>query len=182
VWAAANGHDIVRLDGLTGQPKQTINLGDGPLFELRDAGFLAVDGSTAWLTVPVLGKPNANHELWRIDVRTGGVQSRTPITRDPLLPLVAFDHVWLPLAYDRQVWRIDHGDGEIVKEGFGDAPLFVTNGAGSIWAATESGVSEIDPATMTVRREIELVNRTHGLGPMAITYVDGTVWVAIETH
>ncbi len=175
VWAAANGHDLVRLDGATGKVEQTLRLADETLFRLRDAGFFTVDGGTAWMTVPVVGT-NKPQTLWRIDLATGETSERHPIGRDPLTPLVAEGAVWVPVLAESGLTRLDLASGTLINVNVRDLPLWVASGAGSIWVALERShtVSRLSPAGETLA-EIRVDS-----APRGVAFGGGSIWVATE--
>lgn len=49
-----------------------------------------------------------------------------------------------------------------------------------MWVATEGGLSEIDPSSDSVVREIPLVDVTRSAGGTDVGYLDDVVWVSIE--
>jgi hypothetical protein len=220
IWAAANERFLVRVDGISGKVESTTRLADERLFRLRDAGFLAVAGHDAWMTIPVVGHASAPQTLWRIDIATGAVHGRYPLGRDPLTPIVAHGAVWVPVLGSSGLLRVDVATGALTEIDLEDLPLSVAEGAGSIWvalersrtvarldpsdghtvarirvdtpprgiafggdrvwAATEGGMSEIDPSSNAVVREFRLVEARRNLGGSDLEYLDGTVWVSIE--
>ncbi|HTK45243.1 MAG TPA: hypothetical protein VL749_07815 [Patescibacteria group bacterium] len=175
VWVAANDHDLVRLDGTSGTLEQTLRLADETLFRLRDAGFFTVDGSTAWMTVPVVGT-NKPQSLWRIDLATGETSERYPIGRDPLTPLVAEGAVWVPVLAENGLTRLDLASGTVTSVNVRDLPLWVASGAGSIWVALERShtVSRLSP-TGAPLAQIKVDS-----APRGITFGGGSIWVATE--
>lgn len=90
--------------------------------------------------------------------------------------------IWAVREFSGSMVRLAPTDGSIVAEiKLGWRGRGVAVGGGSVWAATEGGVTEIDPGTNLVKRVIPLMDQVlHGLGPSALTYLDGMVWVAVE--
>jgi virginiamycin B lyase len=221
LWVTHAGRFLTRVDGATGLEEHTVTLADEPIFGLRDAGFLAVSDGVAWITVPVLGRAIEPQTLWRVDTETGQILGTYPLAHDPLTPIVSDGVVWVPILGSNGVLRLDPASGDRLTTKFGEIPVFVASGEGSIWvvlefgarvmrlappdgsvlaeikigsrgrgiavggsavwAATEAGITELDPATNTVRRMIALVEpEQHGQGPSAIAWFADIVWVPIE--
>ena len=177
VWVAHDGNVVSRLDGETGRQEASLVVGSKRLFELRDAGFLAVGPKSVWLTAPQLDDSSAPHSLWRLDPETGRVLKRLPLGSDALPPLIDDRYLWIIAMGEMSVTRIDQRSGKAVAVPGGPLPLALATGAGSLWLGDESGeVRRIDPNTLKVTAIIETYERLRGTG-----FGAGMLWVTFET-
>jgi hypothetical protein len=175
VWVAHAARFLSRIDGRTGDVEKSLTLADEPLFALRNAGFLAVEGATVWLTVPVLGHILAPHELWEVDAASGARMATYTIGRDPLWPTVTEDAVWVPVLGG--VSRLDLVTREVVELDDLGFPAGLDIAADAVWVAVERRlrVLRLDPLDGTVIAEIQLDAR-----PRGITVGRGSVWTTTE--
>jgi DNA-binding beta-propeller fold protein YncE len=177
VWVAHDDNVVSRLDGETGRTEVSHVVGSKPLFELREAGFLAVGPGSVWLTVPRLDDSGAPHSLWRLDPETGNVLRRLRLGSDVLPPLIDDRYLWIIAMGESSVTRIDQRSGQMAAAPAGPLPLALAAGAGSLWLGDESGeVSRIDPDTLKVTATIETYERLRGAG-----FAAGRLWVTTET-
>jgi sugar lactone lactonase YvrE len=176
LWIAVDGNRIARIDGATGAVEQTLRVARRKLFELGDAGFIAVVGDSVWLTVPKLGT-EAPHALWRIDADTGTVREKHKIGVNPTPPLVVGRELWF-VTLDRGLVRYDTASGRYEAIPAGDRPWAYTRGAGSVWVGHElpGQVRRINPETGRTIATIDTDPKVRGLG-----FGGGFVWVATET-
>lgn len=177
LWVAFDERFLVRLDGVTGTEEASITLADKRIFRLRDAGFLAVADGTAWMTVPVVGRPSEPHTLWRIDTGSGEVTERYPIGRDPLTPLVADGAVWVPILRGNEILRLDVATGDQSTIEIGDIPGWVTAGAESIWVACERShrVARFSASDGQELARVDVGSPTRG-----VAVGGGSAWAATE--
>jgi DNA-binding beta-propeller fold protein YncE len=176
VWAAVDGRRIVKVEAETGEEKRALQVAGRKLFELGDAGFLAVDGDVIWLTVPKLGRRLADQSLWQIDPTTGEQRDVIDIGSDPLPPLLAGRHIWI-VTFSRGLSRIDKVTHEEQSVEVGARPWGLAAGSGSLWVGDErGGVWLVDPVTA---KSTALIPTSEGVRGVAVG--GGRVWAATET-
>ena len=85
--------------------------------------------------------------------------------------------IWVAIAGDDSITRIDPGSYAVTTIPVGAGPTSVAVGAGAVWVAnTAAGtVSRIDPAMRKVIATIELGN-----SPTGIVVAAGSVWVTVQ--
>ena len=177
VWVAHDDNMVSRLDGATGRKEASVVVGSNPLFEPRNAGFLAVGPDSVWLTVPQLGDPTAPHSLWSLNPETGNVLRRLPLGSDVLPPLIDGRYLWIIAMGEMTATRIDQRSGDATAVPAGPLPLALAAGAGSLWLGHESGeVRQVEPDTLKVTATIETHERLRGT-----SFGAGMLWVATET-
>jgi streptogramin lyase len=176
LWVARDGNVLARLDGTNGEEEMALRLSDEPLFALRDAGFIAIAGGSAWLTVP---PPDARftQELWKIDPHSGDVLARVPLGPDPVPPFVDGDYLWVVTAGDQSLTRIDIASLEAVPVEVERFPWTLAAGDGSMWIGHHvfPKVRRFDPDTLEVTADIALE-----ADPRGLAFGDGRLWVATE--
>lgn len=177
VWAAVADRRLVRLRGSTGEESASFELAKEPLFRLRDAGFLAVDGDTAWVTIPVLGQSSAPQSLWRVDLADGSLVSRHDIGRDPLTPIVAFGGVWVPTRGARDLVRVDAVTGERSVTTLEDDPAVIAAGADSLWVGLGRSKAVL---RLTPDADQEVARVAVGSEIRGVTFAQDLLWVATE--
>ena len=176
IWAAFDGRRIVRLDGATGAPERSFKITNRKIFELGDAGFLAINGDDIWLTVPKLGRRLADQTLWRLDASTGERFKTIPIGSDPLPPLIDGRHIWI-VTLNRGFSRIDQISERERLVTVGSQPRGIAAGSGSIWVGDEEGgVWRVDATTA---RATALVPTSNGIRGLAVG--GGRVWAATDS-
>jgi streptogramin lyase len=164
---ASAPQELWRIDAVAGTVRSRYPLPRDPLTPIVAHGAV-------W--VPVLGSSG----LVRLDLAT---DERTDIHLGdlPLSVAAGPDSIWVALERSRSVMRLDPGDGDVVAEIMVDTPpRGVAFGDDRVWIATEGGLSEIDPTTGAVKRELRLVERTRGAGGTDVAFLDGQVWLSIE--
>jgi DNA-binding beta-propeller fold protein YncE len=178
VWVTHDGNTLSRLDGATGQTVSSFRLASEPLFELRDAGFLAISGGYAWLTVPDLDDSQAPQSLWRVDTRTGDVLEKIPIGGNPSPPLVDGRFAWIASLVNADLTRVDLRTGRSVRLNSVTYAYALTAGAGSVWIGTAipGDVVRIDPASRNILARIDADGDVRGMG-----YGGGRVWATTES-
>lgn len=177
IWVAANANTLVRLDGATGKREEVLDLGNKPLFQLRDAGFLTVAAGSIWLTIPTLGNNSADQTLWRINPQTGAVSARAPLLANPVSLASDVRYVWVANIDGGKVTRIDVTTNAAKNVDASIGPAAVTTGAGSLWVTHYvPEVWRIDPDTTRAQAKIHLdAGTTRG-----IAFGGGRVWVSTE--
>jgi streptogramin lyase len=176
LWVAADGHDLVRLDGATGEEEVRLSLASERLFRLRDAGFLAIAEGAIWLTIPVLGIGSAPQHLWRVDPTTGVVSAKIPIDRDPLTP-VAFGGAIFVVSLPGNVLRVDPATNTTSTAAVGDVSACLVGAEGSLWVGHDFSrdVWRLDPVTLRQEARIVIGEPVRG-----IAYGAGRVWATTE--
>lgn len=156
-----------RIDPDTGRVVATYRLGPDPLPPLLDGPYvwsISFDG------------------LSRIDVRSGKTRLVVPSggPGGPWGVAAGGGSIWMGQQYG-EVWRIDPASGRPEAKVPVDGPVRgVAFGGKSVWVTTETSLLSIDPATNRLSRTIRLTNAVTDLGPIAVEYLDGSVWVSVE--
>jgi DNA-binding beta-propeller fold protein YncE len=173
VWVTHGGSTLSRLDGATGNIISSFRLADRPLFELRDAGFLAARGGSVWVTIPDLDAAQAPQRLWRIDATTGAVLDRSLIGGNPGPPAVDGRYAWIPSLINMDLERIDLGTGHRVTVRGLTKPYAVATGGGSTWVGSNvpAEVERVDPDSTEVLARVPVDEGVRG-----IAYAAGAVW------
>jgi streptogramin lyase len=158
--------ELWRVDPDSGEVEDRIAIGHEPVFPVF------VDGAI-WL-VSML-----EERLQRVDAATGRLtEARTHDA--PLAVAVGAGDVWVTTTAG--IDRIDARTGALIDTL--DVPDELARGvfvrSGTIWVATEVSVLGLDPGNGDVTHEVTLVERTSDEGPFAMTWADGSLWVAIE--
>ena len=176
VWAAnANNRTVAKLDPSTGRILMRVA-------GLASAGIAAGYGAV-WVPEP------KEDLVVRLDIRTGRVEARIPVSGGPKRVAVGEGGVWVvTTGVHSGVWRIDPKNNETVAV----IPVQpkarrVTTGVGFVWVtsgrdeaekARRRGVlSKIDPRTNEIVSSIEL-----GFRPDGVAVENGLVWVAIAPN
>lgn len=177
VWVAHAGRFVSRLDGTTGRVTSTVAVADAPIFALRNAGFIAVAGGRAWLTVPMAGQSLEAHEVWEVDLATGDVLEGRQVGRDPLWPILHDGALWVPVPRSEQIVRLDLRSRQLAEFSVSGSPAGFAFGSGSAWVAVEGGrrVFRLSPTDGAILAEIALDARGRG-----ITTGGGSIWATTE--
>lgn len=179
VWLAVDGSTLQQVDGVTGDAQGSFELGDRPLFELRDAGFLAVTGRDVWITIPDLNRADAPQELWRVDRSTGVVRATMRIGPNPFPFLADGRYVWIIQTTPASGWltRIDPRTGRALDVETGSLPIGLAVGGGTLWIGDvgEQNVRRIDPRTGETVATIPI-----GAEPRGIGFAEGAAWISTE--
>jgi streptogramin lyase len=178
IWVAANGHALVRLDGVTGEREHVLRLAGKKLFELRDAGFLTVAAGSIWLTIPVLGQPRADQTLWRVDPQTGGIEARAPLGANPVSLAADHRYVWVANIDGDTVTRVDVRTNQAKQVETSVGPAAVATCAGSLWLTHYvPEVWRIEPTTAWAQEKIHLEKPT----TRGIACGGEHIWVSTES-
>lgn len=161
-------HSLWEVDLATGATVERYEVG-------REPGWPVVGEGAVWL--PVMG----SRDVARLDLVTRELD-RIDGGAAPVGVALGDGSAWIVDERPPTLVRVEPVDGNVVAEVELDAPARgIVVGGGSIWTTTEAGLTEVDPATTTVRRAIRLVDPVRrGSGPTDAAYLDGIVWVAIE--
>jgi len=138
------------------------------------ADFIAVDGSTVWLT------NRGRVEHWSLSGKIADV----PMPHPCGAMAVAYGALWVADCHDATLDRIDLRTARlsaVIRTGIAN-PRGETNvvvGAGSIWIASDpsGAISRIDPATNTVVARIPVDASAYYLA-----FGLGALWAASPTH
>jgi len=151
---------------------------------MRVAG-LAGAGIGAGYGAVWVPEPRKDHVV-RLNIRTGRVEARIPVSGSPRRVTVGEGGVWvITTGVHSGIWRIDPHSNETVavipvpqkarRVATGDGFVWVTSGRDDEEGLRHPGVlSKIDPRSNTLVATIEL-----GLRPDGVAVTNGFVWVAI---
>jgi DNA-binding beta-propeller fold protein YncE len=159
--------ELWRIDPAMGNVLATYTLGPDPLPPVLDGPYvwsISFDG------------------LSRIDLRSGKTRLVVPSggPGGPWGVAAGGASIWMG-QQDGEVWRLDPATGRPEAKVPVDGPVRgVAFGGGFVWVTTEASLLSIDPGTNEVARTIPLTNPEHDLGPIAVAYLDGSVWVSVE--
>jgi streptogramin lyase len=156
-----------RIDPQTGAVKARAPLLANPV-------SLAADARYVWVANIDGGK------VTRVEVTTNTAKN-VAASIGPAGVATGAGSLWVS-HYVPEVWRIDPDTTRVQAKIHLDAGTTrgISFGAGRVWVTTESGVVALDPATNAVVQTIELIEPKREVGPTAIAYLDGDLWVSIE--
>jgi streptogramin lyase len=156
-----------RIDPQTGAVKARAPLLANPV-------SLAADARYVWVANIDGGK------VTRVEVATNTAKN-VSASIGPAGVATGAGSLWVS-HYVPEVWRIDPKTMRVQAKIHLDAGTTrgIAFGAGRVWVSTESGVVALDPATNAVVQTIDLIEPKREVGPTAIAYLDGDLWVSIE--
>ena len=173
IWAAnANSSIVARLDPGTGRILMRVS-------GLTSGGIAAGDGAV-WVPQPT------KDLVVRLNIRTGKVEARIPVSGNPSRVAVGEGGVWvITTGAHSAVWRIDTQSNETVsvipvplkarRIATGEGYVWVTSGRDDPETVRRPGVlSKIDPSSNAIVATIELGHRPDG-----VVVANDLVWVAI---
>ncbi len=173
VWAAnTNSRTVAKLDPGTGRILMSVA-------GLASAGIGAGYGAV-WVPEP------KEDLVVRLNIRTGRVEARIPVSGNPQRVAVGEGGVWVvTTGVHSGVWRIDPENDETVavipvppkarRLATGAGYVWVTSGRDDRENARRRGVlSKIDPRTNEIVSSVQL-----GFRPDGVAVENGLVWVAI---
>ena len=173
VWAAnTNSRTIAKLDPATGRVLMRVQ-------GLASGGIAAGDGAV-WVPEP------ARDLVVRLNIHTGRVDARIPVSGNPSRVAVGEGGVWvITTGSHSAVWRIDPKSNETVsvipvplkarRIATGEGYVWVTSGRDNPENIRRPGVlSKIDPRTNGILATVAL-----GFRPDGVAVADGLVWVAV---
>ena len=165
LWVAPQYGLLTRVDARTGSVvRPSIDPGHHPT-------GIAASASAAWSAG---GEANT---VTRVDA-TSVLATPIPVGNGPADIALGSGSVWVALALDHQLIRIDPATGAVRKTiRVGRSPAGVAVGAGSVWVANsgDGTVSRIDPDTGEVAATIPV-----GASPQDVTVADSRVWVSVR--
>ena len=178
LWVTADQHDLIRLDGRSGNEIDRFELDRELLFRTGDAGFLAYADGAIWVTVPDLRRPLDPHELWRIDPETGDLHARLIIDRDPHPPVTLGDDIFAVSPSRNTLTRVDAATNDTTSVRVGAEPVAVAAGDGSIWVGHDRDLSiwRLDPTTLSTQAIIEIGEPVH-----SVAIGNGRLWATTWT-
>lgn len=135
---------------------------------------LAADARYVWVANIDGGK------VTRVEVATNTAQNFAA-SIGPAGVATGAGSLWVS-HYVPEVWRIDPKTMRVLAKIHLDAGTTrgIAFGAGRVWVSTESGVVALDPATNAIVQTIDLIEPKREVGPTAVAYLDGDLWVSIE--
>jgi DNA-binding beta-propeller fold protein YncE len=156
-----------RIDPQTGAVKARAPLLANPV-------SLAADARYVWVANIDGGK------VTRVDVTTNTAKN-VDTSIGPAGVTTGAGSLWVS-HYLPEVWRIDPDTTRVQAKIHLDTGTTraIAFGGGRAWVSTESGVVALDPATNKIVQTIELIEPEREVGPTAIAYLDGDLWVSIE--
>jgi sugar lactone lactonase YvrE len=156
-----------RIDPQTGAVKARAPLLANPV-------SLAADARYVWVANIDGGK------VTRVEVATNTAKN-VAASIGPAGVATGAGSLWVS-HYVPEVWRIDPRTMRVQAKIHLDAGTTrgIAFGAGRVWVSTESGVVALDPVTNAVVQTIDLIEPKREMGPTAIAYLDGDLWVSIE--
>jgi DNA-binding SARP family transcriptional activator/streptogramin lyase len=173
VWAAnTNSRTIAKLDPATGRVLMRVH-------GLASGGIAAGDGAV-WVPQPT------RDLVVRLNIHTGRVDARIPVSGNPSRVAVGEGGVWvITTGSHSAVWRIDPKSNETVsvipvplkarRIATGEGYVWVTSGRDNPETVRRPGVlSKIDPRTNGILATVAL-----GFRPDGVAVADGLVWVAV---
>lgn len=173
IWAAnANSNIVAKLDPATGRILMRVS-------GLTSGGLAAGDGAV-WVPQP------KKDLVVRLNIRTGKVEARIPVSGDPSRVAVGEGGVWvITTGAHSAVWRIDPQSNETVsvipvplkarRIATGEGYVWVTSGRDDPETVRRPGVlSKIDPSSNAIVGTIEL-----GFRPDGVVVANDLVWVAV---
>jgi DNA-binding SARP family transcriptional activator len=176
IWAAnANSNVVAKLDPGTGRILVRVS-------GLTSGGIAAGDGAV-WVPQP------EKDLVVRLNIRSGRVEARIPVSGNPSRVAVGEGGVWvITTGAHSAVWRIDPKSNETVsvipvplkarRIATGEGYVWVTSGRSDPERVRRPGVlSKIEPRTNRILATIEL-----GFRPDGVVVANDLVWVAIAPH
>jgi DNA-binding SARP family transcriptional activator/sugar lactone lactonase YvrE len=173
VWAAnTNSRTIAKLDPATGRVLMRVH-------GLASGGIAAGDGAV-WVPQP------KRDLVVRLNIHTGRVDARIPVSGNPSRVAVGEGGVWvITTGSHSAVWRIDPKSNETVsvipvplkarRIATGEGYVWVTSGRDDPETVRRPGVlSKIDPRTNGILATIPL-----GFRPDGLAVSNSLVWVAV---
>jgi sugar lactone lactonase YvrE len=156
-----------RIDPQTGAVKARAPLLANPV-------SLAADARYVWVANIDGGK------VTRVEVATNTAKN-VAASIGPAGVATGAGSLWVS-HYVPEVWRIDPKTMRVQSKIHLDAGTTrgIAFGGGRVWVSTESRVVALDPATNAVVQTIDLIEPKREMGPTAIAYLDGDLWVSIE--
>jgi sugar lactone lactonase YvrE len=156
-----------RIDPQTGAVKARAPLLANPV-------SLAADARYVWVANIDGGK------VTRVEVATNTAKN-VAASIGPAGVATGAGSLWVS-HYVPEVWRIDPKTMRVQSKIHLDAGTTrgIAFGGGRVWVSTESRVVALDPATNAVVQTIDLIEPKREVGPTAIAYLDGDLWVSIE--
>jgi YVTN family beta-propeller protein len=169
-WVATNGPNggIARVDFDRVAQRSKVVWGR----QLPPPSALAIGYGAVWAVDP------EQHDIRRIDPKTGRTAMRLHAGADPVAIATGARAVWVANAGDNSVSRIDpRTNGVIQAIAVGKGPAAVATSGDAVWVAMsdEGSVARIDPHTNRVTSTIAVGHR-----PQGIAVAGGLVWVTVR--
>jgi YVTN family beta-propeller protein len=166
VWVVFGKSTLVRVD-----PAHVRASGSS----LTDAG--AADVHVAHGSVWVSNSAGSSVQRFEPTTFEEGPLSDLTMGRAPGGIAADREAVWVAIAGEDVVARIDPGASSIVTIPVGDRPEALAVGAGAVWVANrlDGTVSRVDPQTNKVVATIEVGN-----APSGLAFASGRVWLTVQ--
>jgi DNA-binding SARP family transcriptional activator/ABC-type branched-subunit amino acid transport system substrate-binding protein len=183
VWVIdAEDRTLTRIDARARTVRRTLSTGATPTTIAVGAGSVWVGNASR---VPEFAGTSYPESVSRLDARSGAVRATIALPPAPArsyfqgggleqqLLAASDDAVWA-IGPDRAVSRIDPQTNRVVATVAHVHATGVAVGEGQVWVIAEPGLVQIDPATNTVARRIEV--SAEALAAIAVG--GGAVWAA----
>jgi YVTN family beta-propeller protein len=169
-WVATNGPNpgLARVDFDRVTQRSHVMWGR----QLPPPRALAVGYGAVWAV------DSEQHDIRRIDPKTGRTAMRLHAGADPIAIATGADAVWVANAGDNSVSRIDPRTNGVTQAiAVGKGPAAVAVGDDAVWVAMsdEGSVARIDPRTNRVTSTIAVGHR-----PQGIAIAGRLVWVTVR--
>jgi YVTN family beta-propeller protein len=131
---------------------------------------LALGAGSLWVLGDALDR-----RLWRLDARTGRIESTIPLGFPPTSVTVADDKAWITDGLNDRVVPVDAASNRLLAPvPVGHGASGIAAGAGSVWVTNtlDGTLSRIDPRADKVIATIDV-----GGAPRAVAVGGGSVWV-----
>lgn len=117
----------------------------------------------------------ADHELVRLDARTGRVTARVGLDGGPTSLVLADRHLWTVSPSDSAAYRVSLDGKDVTRVPVGTGPTALAVAPGSVWVANtlDGTVSRIDCDRAVVTRSFEA-----GAAPSVLAMTRQGLWVA----
>jgi YVTN family beta-propeller protein len=169
-WVATNGPNggIARVDFDRVAQRSQVVWGR----QMPPPSALAVGYGAVWAV------DSEQHDIRRIDPKTGRTAMRLNAGADPVAIATGADAVWVANAGDNSVSRIDPRTNGVTQAiAVGKGPAAIAAGDDAVWVAMsdEGSVARIDPRTNRITSTIAVGHR-----PQGIAIAGRLVWVTVR--
>jgi streptogramin lyase len=159
--------ELWRIDPDSGDVLARVPIGPDPLAPYADGDYL-------WIVT------TGDQQVTRIDMDTLEAVP-VDVARFPWSLVAGDGSMWIGHHVLPKVWRLDPHTLEVSAEVLLDAdPRGLGFGGGLLWAATESALLTVDPASGDVTTVAEFGPFPRDTGLTDIAFLDGDVWVSVE--
>jgi YVTN family beta-propeller protein len=168
VWVTVGEGTLIRVDKGSGELTE---IGVGP-----DPARVTFTGSESRGDAWVVNRGDGT--VTRVPIPAGERPTTSiPVGPEPGRPLAPdrTQAVWVPVAAEDRLVRIDAGSGETTPIAVGSGPVTVSSAAGSLWTAnaTSGSISRVDPDA-----RVEIIEIGVGANPTSLQPAADLLWVA----